>query len=790
MATDRRARIPTPAEVRHEISAAFQIDPGDREARARLIAALLAVFIPILLFQQLTLALMGFNVTAFLAATVLLLVALLLALRGRSTLAGGLALAGLIAMPFVSLLAHEPSSLLVSLFLVQATFSALIIGLALFSFRPYFALLVVFFGGMLVVGYLTEDGTRDAVLVVAFAVTVMLELISVLAVVVIFRNAELRSRAAAETELRASQERDRRISSVVGDVVYSVRVAPGPVYTVEWMSGRGVFAEFTNLPAEGIFDVAAFIHKDDLKRFSEALTPVMQGKSASSEVRLVGPAGQVRWVQARAYGVNDPATGEVTSLVGLIEDIHDRKLAEQALRTERQRYADLVNSVDGVVYEFEAHSRETIFISPQVEALLGYPMRAFLDRPTFWIECIHPDDRERALQYSHQEIARGNKWDQHYRMLAADGRIVWVHDIVSLDPRSDVPHIARGLALNETASQLAQQAEQEQRRLREALRETTATISATLDLDEVVDRVFSALRLSTPADAVDIMFIEGGVARVFRAHDFAGNADMVTMLSVQLPIETTPNLRRMVETGQPMLVHDVPHDAEWVAFFEATWIGSTCGVPIRLNEETIGFLNLTSTRINAFTMEHAEFLATFADQIAIAVRNARLYEQIRRSAEQLAGLVKERTAELELERERLSIMLDATAEGIYYTEGRTIRYANPALCAMVGYREDELLGQSTDLLKPPSAPDDAAHEQEVIDALTQDRVWRGERRMRRKDGHLFDVGLTVSAISRPAHATCGWSCWLAISAARRRCRLSSRTSSPMPRTSCGHPLPI
>ncbi|HYO87237.1 MAG TPA: PAS domain-containing protein, partial [Candidatus Limnocylindrales bacterium] len=641
-----------------------------------------------------------------------------------------------------------PSTSIIAVYLAQTTFAALVVGLILLQPRPYLAFVIVLFVGMLVTGFFTEAGTPDEALVIPFASTIMLELVSVVWVVVVFRAAEVRQRRQAQTELQRSRERYRLVSELVGDVIYSVKVGPGPSFTLDWMSGRGTFAEFTNLPLEGLFDPGAFIHPDDLERMKASMEAALVGGEADAEVRMIAPGGQVRWVRALAYGARDEVSGQVTDLYGVIEDIHDRKIAEEAVRKERSRFEGLVNSIDGVVYEIDTETRETLFISSQVERLLGYSAQDFLDNPMLWIQCVHPDDSGTTVDFSKHKIDQFESYEVEYRMIAADGQIVWVRDIASIISERGRPVTLRGLAINETASREAQQAEQEQRRLREALRATTAAISETLDLDEVADRILASLQATTPCDAADIMFIEGGTARVYRARDFAGNANMNQILSAALPLETTPNLREMVETGRPCLIDDIRADARWVAYFEAAWISSMISVPIRLDDQTIGFLDLTSSRPHAFTLEQTEYLRTFADQITIAVRNARLYDQVRRNAEDLAEQVQERTAELELERQRLSVMLDSTADGIYYTEGRIIRYANPAFCAMLGYRQDELIGQTMDMLAPASTPGHRASEQAIYDALARDKVWRGDSKLRRKDGTLLDGGLTVNS-TRP-----------------------------------------
>lgn len=747
MSPDRWARIPSLAELRRDMSTAFTISPSDDAVRARIISALLAIFIPILLLQLILIAPVIGSETGFLAAVGVMAIGLIIALRGHGRLAGVVALVGLFAFAAVSVLTEQPDTILLTIFLMQAAFSALVIGLAMFRPRSYFLFALITFAGMLAAGYLIGRGGPESGLITPFSGTIVLELISVVLVVAVFRFVEHQSRLTTERDLRASEERYRRISSLVGDVIYSIRIGPGPTFSVDWMSGQGAFSAFTNLPIQGEFAVQDFIHPDDLPHLLKAMAPIMAGGHASAEVRLLAPDGQNRWVLASAYGVPDPASGKVSVVYGALEDIHDRKLAEDALRTERARFEDLVNSIDGIVYEYATSTHETVFISKQVERLLGFPLQAFLDNPQFWLERIHPDEREQVLAYSTSMVEQRRNWSQHYRMTAADGSIVWVHDIVSLSIEPDKPIMGRGLAINETVSQQARLAEQEQRQMRDALRETIAAISATLDLDEVAERIFAALQITTPCDTADIMFIEDGIASMFRVRDFAGFANIEQMMAARLPLAQTANLRSVVETGEPFIVQDVANFPDWVTYYDASWIGSTCSAPIRLDGQTIGFLDLTNHLPNSFTNKHAEDLRAFADQIAIAVRNARLYEQVRQSAEQLTELVQERTAELQLERERLSVMLDSTAEGIYYTEGRTLRYANPALCAMTGYTLEALIGETTGLLSPSSSLQLIEGEESIAETLRRDRVWRGDRKMRRKDGSLIDVGLTASVIS-------------------------------------------
>jgi signal transduction histidine kinase len=93
----------------------------------------------------------------------------------------------------------------------------------------------------------------------------------------------------------------------------------------------------------------------------------------------------------------------------------------------------------------------------------------------------------------------------------------------------------------------------------------------------------------------------------------------------------------MVETGQPVVIPDTQTHPDWVVKDEL-WLRSYAGVPIRLQGEVIGILNLDSDTLGSFTTADAERLQAFADQAAIAIQNARLYAKSEQHADRLRVL--------------------------------------------------------------------------------------------------------------------------------------------------------
>ncbi|MDN5941848.1 MAG: response regulator, partial [Nitrospira sp.] len=97
--------------------------------------------------------------------------------------------------------------------------------------------------------------------------------------------------------------------------------------------------------------------------------------------------------------------------------VAERKQMEEILRISQQRYASLLNSVNGIVWEADPATFCFTFVSTQAEHLLGYPVQQWLNNPSFWPDHIHPEDREQAVAYCTEQTKLGLDHDFEYRML-------------------------------------------------------------------------------------------------------------------------------------------------------------------------------------------------------------------------------------------------------------------------------------------------------------------------------------------------------------------------------------
>jgi PAS domain S-box-containing protein len=147
-------------------------------------------------------------------------------------------------------------------------------------------------------------------------------------------------------------------------------------------------------------------------------------------------------------------------LIGTIGSYLSNRIRQEASNAERRRaeaiaaqeqYRDLVNSVEGIVWEADAETFALWFVSDQAERILGYPVEQWLRERDFWKEHIHPEDRQHAIQYRQDAIAERRSYDFEYRMIAADGRLLWMRDLATVVVEHEGVSRLRGVMVDVTA---------------------------------------------------------------------------------------------------------------------------------------------------------------------------------------------------------------------------------------------------------------------------------------------------------------------------------------------------
>jgi PAS domain S-box-containing protein len=131
-------------------------------------------------------------------------------------------------------------------------------------------------------------------------------------------------------------------------------------------------------------------------------------------------------------------------------EIRERSRIEGELRVSQLKFETLVNSIEGVVWEADPKTFEFAFVSQQSERLLGYPRSEWTVNPSFWLDHLHPDDQILAHEIRNKGLAQEKSNQLEYRMIASDGRIVWVREISTFIIEGGTAQALRGVLFDIT----------------------------------------------------------------------------------------------------------------------------------------------------------------------------------------------------------------------------------------------------------------------------------------------------------------------------------------------------
>jgi PAS domain S-box-containing protein len=176
----------------------------------------------------------------------------------------------------------------------------------------------------------------------------------------------------------------------------------------------------------------SFMPRDELPRFlghmrecqmvrRQAVTelPLTSAKRRSFVARLITTPVQISVIEPiRCFRV-------------MLLDTTEQRAAELALNLAQQDYKRLVDAVEGIVWEADARTLTVRLVGRYAERLLGYPIQQWM-QPGFWENHIHVEDRDRVTNTIARSLAHHRDMVLEYRVFAADRRVLWIHDTVTL----------------------------------------------------------------------------------------------------------------------------------------------------------------------------------------------------------------------------------------------------------------------------------------------------------------------------------------------------------------------
>jgi PAS domain S-box-containing protein len=313
-------------------------------------------------------------------------------------------------------------------------------------------------------------------------------------------------------------------------------------------------------------------------------------------------------------------------------------LKEKSLRSEVDFQREILSQMADAVVAVDDNSN-VIYWNLEAERVYGIRSEDIIGRPVakaYQIEGFTPEQRTSVVTTaSGQEGWRG----EGIHVTHEGERIDVEVSVRALRNNADIAFGHITVIRDISERKRIEAALREERDFSEALHDTVAALTRTLDPEGVMGLILDHLERVVPHTMANIMLLEGDRAMVGYARGYSPETE-AELRTQSLVVFDLPTFQQMLTTGQSCLISDTADSSILTPKDKRVWVRSYLGMPISAYDHVIGFLNIDSEIPNTFTQVHAERLHIFADQAAIAIENAQLYDAIYRDAVEMRTLHK------------------------------------------------------------------------------------------------------------------------------------------------------
>jgi PAS domain S-box-containing protein len=395
---------------------------------------------------------------------------------------------------------------------------------------------------------------------------------------------------------------------------------------------------------------------------------LVDSESVPSGVRLTGEVLQQQRRDGSVFSASVTAipveSGETTVVA---RDVGELRRTTEQLRSAESTYRSLTEHLPVVTYVRSVDGdRETTFVSPQIDRLVGYTADEWLADPGLFLRLVHPDDRDRvAAARDTADTAKPVRLD--YRVVSRDGRVVWVRDeAVTVLDESGEPLCIQGYLLDVSERKTAEEERKELRAAEAAtaedaserqkkvefVAEAASVLASSFDARSTVGQVAAlAVRSLAVSCVVDVLTEEGRVTR------YAAERAASAPLSAEPEAHPDPAVGKVIRNRRPEVAE------------------SHLRVPLS-HGRTVGALTLVAGEQAApYSADDLPWARALAGMIAFAMDNSRLHAEVEARSE-------------------ASKVLTHVGEGVFLLDNAgLIQVWNPASAAITGILSEAAIGK-------------------------------------------------------------------------------------------------
>lgn len=371
------------------------------------------------------------------------------------------------------------------------------------------------------------------------------------------------------------------------------------------------------------------VHKEDLEVTKAHLTMEnIASQSEPLEYRIVDSSGNIHWLQWVNRPIYDES-GSLHEILSIGRDITERKKMEEELRKNEAELRALFAAMHDVVIVYDRDGRY-LQIAPTNASLLYKPADEMIGKTLH--EVLPVKQADLILQSIHQTLDEKKTHSLDYN-LNINNIEIWFSATISPLLDDTVILVAHDITNRKKMEEVMER----QARELAALYATSLDINAQINLSSLLHSIVE--RATSLLDArIGVLYLlqpDGNTLRMVVSFNLP---EEYQGISLQLGEGLSG---RIAQTGKPLIVDDYSKWSGRVEPFARGPFRQVLGVPLKIKKRVIGVINISDDqRVGPFTEDEVGLLSLFADQAAIAIENARLFDEVQRLSitDELTGL--------------------------------------------------------------------------------------------------------------------------------------------------------
>jgi PAS domain S-box-containing protein len=453
---------------------------------------------------------------------------------------------------------------------------------------------------------------------------------------------DITERVEAESLLKLKEEQYRAVFEATTDGLAIADLTMGTLVEV-----NPAFARMHGYTREEMVGMlpGTFVHPDDYEVQAEFMEKARVGERAYARGRDVRKDNTVFSIEVQGVPFihnNQP------HVLAIMRDITEQLQAEQRLRESEEQYRGIFESTtDGLVITDLEGEGSVVDANPAFCQMHGYTREELIGKsPAIF---VHPNSHSK-LQESVETVLNGGRYLAQAMDIRKDGSEFHVEVHLSRFTRGDKVHslgVVRDITERVQAYELLEQRVEERTRELSTLLEVSSNVNSTLELKPLLSRVLDQLKSVVDYTGASILLIDGD--DLVRLDSRDANGPEPHLIGQRYPLSRIPGIRAAISEQGWLAIPDVRGDGDIVREYQAavgpealnttlSYINSYLGVRLMLKDKIIGHLSLSHSQPDYYTPDHARLAAGLANQAAIAIENAQLYEQAQETTRRTATL--------------------------------------------------------------------------------------------------------------------------------------------------------